>query len=137
MRRCFPFALLICVLFLATLSSADVLKIVVDDTIQAATAERIERALDHAAAIKADAVLIEPRNVVVDAGGNLIIADSGNSRVRRFDAGSNTVTTIVGNGALGSPQDNVPALNSALNVPSVWPSTRRGTSTSSTRGAIP
>ena len=66
----------------------------------------------------ADAVLIEPRNVVVDAGGNLIIADSGNSRVRRFDAGSNTVTTIVGNGALGSPQDNVPALNSALNVPS-------------------
>jgi len=59
MRRCFPFALLIFVLFLATLSSADVLKIVVDDTIQAATAERIERALDHAAAIKADAVLIE------------------------------------------------------------------------------
>src|SRR3989441_6468909 len=59
MRRCFPFALLISVLSLATLSSADVLKIVVDDTIQAATAERIERALDHAAAIKADAVLIE------------------------------------------------------------------------------
>src|SRR5947207_3497310 len=59
MRRCFPFALLISVLFLATLSSADVLKIVVDDTIQAATAERIERAIDHAADIKADAVLIE------------------------------------------------------------------------------
>src|SRR5437660_10186102 len=59
MRRCFPFALLISVLSLATLSSADVLKIVVDDTIQAATAERIERALDHAATIKADAVLIE------------------------------------------------------------------------------
>ena len=38
---------------------AEVLKIVVDDTIQAATAERIERALDQAAAQKADAVLIE------------------------------------------------------------------------------
>jgi membrane-bound serine protease (ClpP class) len=38
---------------------AEVLKIVVDDTIQAATAERIERALDQAAARKADAVLIE------------------------------------------------------------------------------
>src|SRR5438876_920648 len=59
MRRCFPFALLISVLSLSAFSSADVLKIVVDDTIQAATAERIERALDHAAAIKADAVLIE------------------------------------------------------------------------------
>ncbi len=59
MRRCFPFALLISVLFLAPVSWADVLKIVVDDTIQAATAERIERAIDHAADIKADAVLIE------------------------------------------------------------------------------
>lgn len=38
---------------------AEVLKIVVDDTIQAATAERIERVLDQAAAQKADAVLIE------------------------------------------------------------------------------
>jgi len=56
MRRCFP-ALL--VFFFAATATADVLKIVVDDTIQAATAERVERALDHAAAIKADAVLIE------------------------------------------------------------------------------
>jgi len=56
MRRCFP-ALL--VFFFAATATADVLKIVVDDTIQAATAERIERALDHAAAVKADAVLIE------------------------------------------------------------------------------
>ena len=38
---------------------ANVLKVVIDDTIQAATAERIERAIDQAAAQKADAVLIE------------------------------------------------------------------------------
>ena len=38
---------------------AQVFKIVVDDTIQAATAERIERALDQAAVQKAEAVLIE------------------------------------------------------------------------------
>jgi membrane-bound serine protease (ClpP class) len=56
MRRCFPVLL---VFFFAATATADVLKIVVDDTIQAATAERIERALDHASAIKADAVLIE------------------------------------------------------------------------------
>jgi membrane-bound serine protease (ClpP class) len=43
----------------SALSCADVLKIVVNDTIQAATAERIERALDQAAAQKSDAVLIE------------------------------------------------------------------------------
>src|SRR5207248_2716796 len=56
MRRCFPVLL---VFFFAATATADVLKIVVDDTIQAATAARTERALDHAAAIKSDAVLIE------------------------------------------------------------------------------
>lgn len=44
---------------LSTFSSADVLKVVLDDTIQASTAERVERALDQAAAQKDDAVLIE------------------------------------------------------------------------------
>ncbi|HEX6805926.1 MAG TPA: nodulation protein NfeD [Terriglobales bacterium] len=59
------------VLLLASslLCRADVLKIVVDDTIQAATAERIERALDRAAAEKDSAVLIElstPGGVMTD-----------------------------------------------------------------------
>lgn len=44
---------------LSALASADVLKLVLDDTIQAATAERVQRALDQAAAQKDDAVLIE------------------------------------------------------------------------------
>jgi membrane-bound serine protease (ClpP class) len=47
------------VLFLSILSRADILKVVVNDTIQAATAERIDRAIDQAAAQKSDAVLIE------------------------------------------------------------------------------
>lgn len=38
---------------------ASILKVVINDTIQAETAERIERALDQAAAQKAEAVLIE------------------------------------------------------------------------------
>jgi membrane-bound serine protease (ClpP class) len=59
MRR-FPLALLISGLLLfPTFSAADVLKIVVNDTIQAATEERIERALNQAAADKDDAVIIE------------------------------------------------------------------------------
>src|SRR5215471_3637835 len=49
-------ALLLC---WSALSRADILKIVVDDTIQAATAERIERAIDRATADKDAAVLIE------------------------------------------------------------------------------
>ncbi len=59
MRR-FPLAVLIAgVLFFPSFSAADVLKLVINDTIQPITAERIERALDQAAAHKDDAVLIE------------------------------------------------------------------------------
>jgi membrane-bound serine protease (ClpP class) len=58
MRR-FLLAFLISSFFLSAFSAADVLKIVVNDTIQAATEERIERALNQAAAEKDDAVLIE------------------------------------------------------------------------------
>jgi membrane-bound serine protease (ClpP class) len=59
MRR-FPLTVLIAgVLFFSSFSAADVLKLVINDTIQPITAERIERALDQAAAHKDDAVLIE------------------------------------------------------------------------------
>src|SRR6266700_3375707 len=58
MRR-FPLIVLIFVFLLSICSAADVLKVVIDDTIQPVSAERIERALDLAAAHKDDAVLIE------------------------------------------------------------------------------
>jgi membrane-bound serine protease (ClpP class) len=57
LRTLFFAAIVICLL--SALASADVLKLVLDDTIQAATAERVQRALDQAAAQKDDAVLIE------------------------------------------------------------------------------
>jgi hypothetical protein len=50
---------LVSVILLPSFSNAQVLKIVIDDTIQAATQERIERTIDQAAAEKDDAVLIE------------------------------------------------------------------------------
>jgi membrane-bound serine protease (ClpP class) len=56
LRTCFA---VLAVIVLPGISKADVLKIVINDTIQAVTAERIERALDQAAARKDDAVLIE------------------------------------------------------------------------------
>ncbi len=59
MRRGRPFAILISVILLSVFATADVLKLVVDDTIHPVTAERIQRALDQAAAHKDDAVLIE------------------------------------------------------------------------------
>lgn len=59
MARRIPLAVLLSIFLLSAFAKADVLKLVIDDTIQAATEERIERALDKAAAEKDDAVLIE------------------------------------------------------------------------------
>src|SRR4051795_12022966 len=59
MPRRISLAVLLSVLLLSAFAQANVLKLVIDDTIQAATEERIERALNQAAAEKDDAVLIE------------------------------------------------------------------------------
>jgi membrane-bound serine protease (ClpP class) len=59
MARRIPLAVLLSILLGSAVSQANVLKLVINDTIQAATEERIERALDQAAAEKDDAVLIE------------------------------------------------------------------------------
>jgi membrane-bound serine protease (ClpP class) len=48
-----------CLCLITSTANADILKIVINDTVQAATEERIERALDEASARKDDAVLIE------------------------------------------------------------------------------
>lgn len=59
LRASLALAVLTLISLVPVFSRADVLKIVVDDTIQAATAERIGRAIDRAAADKDSAVLIE------------------------------------------------------------------------------
>lgn len=59
MRLRTVFGIVITLFFLSALSAADVLKLVIDDTIQAASAERIQRALDQAAEHKDSAVLID------------------------------------------------------------------------------
>jgi membrane-bound serine protease (ClpP class) len=59
MARRTSLSVLLSILLFSAFSQADVLKLVINDTIQAATEERIERALDQAAAEKDDAVLIE------------------------------------------------------------------------------
>lgn len=54
------------------------------------------------------AQLNAPRSVVVDASGNVYIADTQNFRVRKVDT-SGTITTIAGNGLQGFTGDGGPA----------------------------
>src|ERR1035441_8037305 len=53
--------------------------------------------------------------VAVDSAGNLFIADSTNSRIRKVSGG--TITTIAGNGIPSFSGDGGPATSASLNYP--------------------
>ncbi len=58
------------------------------------------------------ASLFSPTAVAVDSAGNLYIADTGNSRVRKVSNG--VITTVAGNGGYGFSGDNGPAATAQL-----------------------
>jgi hypothetical protein len=64
------------------------------------------------------ALLDSPKGLAVDGLGNLYIADSNNHRVRKVSP-SGIVTTVAGNGSVGTSGDGGPALNAALDSPSL------------------
>jgi sugar lactone lactonase YvrE len=63
------------------------------------------------------AELCNPARVVVDAWGNLFIADQGNNRVRRVDNRTGYIATAAGNGTQGFTGDGGPAVAAALDAP--------------------
>ena len=62
------------------------------------------------------AALNLPSGVALDGAGNLYIADSYNSRVRKVDA-NGIITTVAGNGDFGYSGDDIMATNAALDRP--------------------
>ena len=56
-----------------------------------------------------------PREVVVDAQGDLFIAEALNNRVRRVDP-TGIITTVAGNGTAASTGDGGPATQASLNI---------------------
>ena len=61
------------------------------------------------------AQLDQPNGVAVDSAGNLYIADSDNSRIRKVANG--VITTVAGSGTIGFSGDNGPATSAALATP--------------------
>ncbi len=58
----------------------------------------------------------EVLGMITDFNGNLYFTDSGNHRVRTLNI-SGKITTIAGDGSVGSPVDGASATMSALNTP--------------------
>ncbi len=57
-------------------------------------------------------------SVAVDGSGNVYIADSSNSRIRKVNATTGVITTVAGNGTFGYSGDNGAAVSAALYYPS-------------------
>ena len=67
------------------------------------------------AAPPSNAQFANPLGLAVDAGGNLLIADASNSRIRRIDTtSSHVIRTVAGNGSVGFAAENAPATSSPL-----------------------
>jgi uncharacterized protein (TIGR03437 family) len=62
------------------------------------------------------AQLYDPQGVAVDSAGNLYIADTGNSHVRRVSNG--VIASVAGTGTYGFSGDGGPATSNELNAPS-------------------
>src|SRR5215813_12042324 len=89
-----------------------------------------------------NAQLFEPQGTAVDAAGNLLLADSGNNRIRVVAESTGTfygkamtagnIYTVAGGGS-GALGDGGPALGASLHQPATVRSTRRATWSSPTR----
>ena len=64
-----------------------------------------------------DAALNEPFMCVCDRAGNLFFCEARNHTVRRVDAATGAIATVVGKGRPGYDGDGGPATDSALNEP--------------------
>ena len=63
-----------------------------------------------------DALIFCPSDMAVTQGGNLLIVDTGNRRIRRVSRG--IITTVAGSGRRGSGGDGGPATRASLDTPS-------------------
>ena len=62
------------------------------------------------------ATLTSPRNLAIDANGNLYIGDDGNLRIRKVDLTTGIITTYAGNGRRGFSGDGGPANLASLSA---------------------
>jgi uncharacterized protein (TIGR03437 family) len=102
-------------LFIADLTDHRVRKVSTDGTISTVAGTGVQGFSGDGGAA-AEAELSSPRGVMVDASGNVFIADSGNYRVREVTA-DGVINTVVGGGSI-FPGNGVLATKASLFLPS-------------------
>ncbi len=63
------------------------------------------------------ASLAFPRGLDIDSAGSVYVADTGNNRVRKIEAGTGTIHTVAGNGSYGFTGDGGAATGAGFNYP--------------------
>ena len=77
-------------------------------------------------ALAAGAALNAPMGVVVDVYGSVVVADTGNHRIRQVDSDSK-IRTVVGTGVSGLGQEGLPATQTPLRGPQGLCASHQGT----------
>lgn len=73
-----------------------------------------------------EAVLSTPEAIIIDAAGNIFIAEADSHRVRRVDAATGIITTVAGTGTSGFSGEDGPARSAQLSVPTALAIDARG-----------
>ena len=58
-----------------------------------------------------------PAGIALDSAGNIFVVDTQNVRIRKITAATGIITTVAGNGTLGSGGDNGPATAASMAYP--------------------
>ena len=66
---------------------------------------------------KEDAAFLGPEHLAFDSKGNLYVCDNQNHRIRKIDAQTGVVTTVLGTGRIASNGDGGPAVEASTNWP--------------------
>ena len=104
-------------LFIASAGESKIYKVTASSGRITAVSGALERGFSGDGGQATLAQINNPNGVTLDTSGNIFIADTHNSRIRKVTVSTGVITTVAGNGAGFVINDNVAARSASLNMP--------------------